>query len=149
MKDVRRVLDLKERNTLRIGVLLLSTLGIIVGTTIVYSKIVYEQALSVGTPGGSSTPIISPDNIGPALSVVLVFSGIVVGPSLFIIFRHASRRIINQREPTESEMPSPIVSLPETATESESTLNEENEEDAMKMIREILHPNGEQSATSE
>lgn len=149
MKDVRRVLDLKERNKLRIGVLLLSTLGIIVGTIIVYSRIVYEQALAVGTTGGGIGQMISLDNVGPVLGVVLVFSGIIVSPSLFMIFMHASRRVMKKHEPIESQLPSPMFSLSEAATGSESTQSDENEDDAMKMIRDILHPNSEQSTTSE
>ena len=149
MKGVRRVLDLEERKTLRIGVLLLSTLGTIVGTTIVYSRIVYEQALAVGTTGGGSGPVTSLDNIGPVLAVVLLFSGIVVGPSLFMVFWHASRRVIKTHGAIESESPSPMFSPSEIAAWPEATQTRENEDDAMKMIRDILHPNREESTTSD
>lgn len=149
MKDVRNVLDLKKRNTLRVGILLLSTLSIVLGTAIVYSRVVYEQALNVNSTGGGSGSTVYLNNFAPVLTVLLVFSGIIGSPSLCILLLQASKRNPKSQEQTESVLPTPILLSPESESQLESIENLENEDDAMKIIRDILHPKREQSTVSQ
>ena len=44
MKNIRDILDLKHKKSLRLGLLLLSTLFIISASALVYASMIYEKA---------------------------------------------------------------------------------------------------------
>ncbi|HLE64629.1 MAG TPA: hypothetical protein VI816_00715, partial [Candidatus Bathyarchaeia archaeon] len=55
MKNIRDILDLKHKKSLRLGLLLLSTLFIISASALLYASMIYEKALDVGNTSGATT----------------------------------------------------------------------------------------------
>src|SRR5207247_4550766 len=99
MENIRHILDLKHKRTLRLGLLLLSTLGILSASALAYSKVVYERALNVGGVGGVATGSGSTTSAGvtlePAavlLRAVLVF---MISLSITVILDNVSMQIVN------------------------------------------------------
>ena len=138
MRYIRNVLDLKEKKAVRIGLLALSTLSIIVGSAVAYSRMVYQQALNVGSAASGSGSTASRDS-PPVLTVVLVFTGVIISISLFILLREALTRVNKPHDQKESSSASPIFSSTLRTDTQESTTQEESSDDTMKMIRDLLH----------
>jgi hypothetical protein len=93
MKNSLDILDLKNKKSLRLGLLLLSTLSIIIATSLVYARIFYEKALNVGNTNGgsagSSSTTLAGGGFTPMIIVVLAFSAFVISISLFGFLREA------------------------------------------------------------
>jgi hypothetical protein len=49
MRNIRGILDLEQKKSLRLGLLLLSTLFMISASALVYAKMIYEKANCEGT----------------------------------------------------------------------------------------------------
>ena len=99
MKNTRDILDLKHKKSLRLGLLLLSTLFIISASALVYASMIYEKALDVRntsgvTTGSGSTPSAEV-SLTPATIMMLVVATLVVGLSMFGFVRKASKHIGN------------------------------------------------------
>jgi hypothetical protein len=88
MKDVRSIVDFGNKKTLRLGVLVLSTLLIVGASALVYTRVVYEKALSVGGVG-TTTPAVNP---APETLLVLVVQAFVISLSMFGFLRELSKR---------------------------------------------------------
>src|SRR5437879_11359895 len=89
MKNIRDILNLLDKKSFRLGLLLLSTLVIISASAFVYAGMPYQRALNVGdSPGvtGSFTP---------ATIMILLVSVIVAGLSLLSFRREASKHVSN------------------------------------------------------
>src|SRR6058998_728793 len=105
MRSITDVLDLKHKKSLRLGLLLLSTLFIISASALVYARVIYEKALNVGNASGvttgSGTTAPAGESFPPAIIVVLAFSAIVISISLFGFLREA----IKHKAPGGRELP--------------------------------------------
>ena len=93
MRNISDILDLKHKKSLRLGLLLVSTLFIMSSSALVYARVVYENALNVGntsgvTTGSGTTPPAG-ESYPPAIIVVIAFSAIVISISLFGFLREA------------------------------------------------------------
>jgi len=93
MRNISDILDLKHKKSLRLGLLLVSTLFIISSSALVYARVVYENALNVGNTSGvttgSGTTAPAGESYPPAMIVVIAFSAIVISISLFGFLREA------------------------------------------------------------
>ncbi|HVH14698.1 MAG TPA: hypothetical protein VNA15_03145 [Candidatus Angelobacter sp.] len=56
MKDIRAILHLDHNRLLRLGLLLASTLAIVITSALVYAGAVFQKALNVGTATGATGP---------------------------------------------------------------------------------------------
>ncbi len=97
MKSISDTMALRSKKSLRSGLLLLSTLFIIIASAVVYASMVYEKALEVGNTGGTATGSGSTASaevsFTPAAIMVVVVAGVVVGLSMFVFLRRASKKI--------------------------------------------------------
>src|SRR5467141_1360517 len=89
MKNVRDVLNLLDKKSFRLGILLLSTLVIISASAFVYAGMPYQRALNVGNSSGSEV------SFTPATIMILLVSVIVAALSLFSFRREASKQVSN------------------------------------------------------
>jgi hypothetical protein len=99
MKNIRNILDLKHKKSIRLGLLLISTLLIISASALVYATMIYEKALDVGNTGGVTTASGSAASaevtLIPAAMVMLAVAVVVVGLGVFGLLREASRHVSN------------------------------------------------------
>jgi hypothetical protein len=147
MRPIKNVLDLKEKKVVRISLLALSTLSIIVGSAVAYSRVVYEQAINLGsTASGSGSTVLQ--GSPPVLAVVLVFTGVVISTSLFILLRKVVMGVNEPHDQEESSSASPLFLSTLRTEMQELTTQEVSPNDAMKMIRDLLHPDREQYTES-
>ncbi len=127
MEKMRDILDLKHKKTLRMGLLLLSTIIILSASALAYARVVYERALDVSNVGGVATGSGSTTSVGinlvPATMVVLAVLAFVIGLSVFVLLRRMPRHI--QKTPGERGSSS-------TSPESASSGEEEWEESPRK-----------------
>ncbi len=97
MKIIRDILDLRHKKSLRLGLLLLSTLFIISASALVYASMIYEKALDVGNTGGvttgSGSTASAEVSFTPATIMMLAVAGLVVGLGMFGFLREASKHI--------------------------------------------------------
>jgi|SRR5205809_1405540 len=116
MRNISDILDLKHKKSLRLGLLLLSTLFIISASALVYARVSYENALNVGNASGvttgSGTTAPAGESYPPAMIVVIAFSAIVISISLFGFLREAIKHIRKASGGRESSLTSP-GSMPE------------------------------------
>jgi len=132
MKNLRDLLDLKHKKTLRMGLLLLSTIIILSASALAYARVVYERALDVGNVGGVVTGSGSTTSAGinllPATMAVLAVLAFVVGLSVFVLLRRMPRHI--QKTPSErgSSSTSPESASPREEEWEESPRKREGEE---------------------
>ncbi|SRR6266487_4217975 len=116
MKNISDILDLKHKKSLRLGLLLLSTLFIISASALVYARVIYEKALNVGNASGVTTGSGTTAPVGesfpPAIIVVIVFSALVISISLFGFLHEAIKHISKAAGGRESSLTSP-TSMPE------------------------------------
>ena len=140
--DFWGALDLGHRRSLRLGLLLLSSLFIIGATALVYARLIYERALSVGGAGGvvagSGSTAVAGASSSAAL-VVLVISAVIIGLSVFGFLRERFARTSNaepvstvseisaDQESMSPSLPLKLHSAPGEDWE-ESPRNEEEEE---------------------
>ncbi len=107
MKGIGDTMDLKHKKSLRLGLLLLSTLLIISASAVVYASMVYEKALEVGNTGGAATGSGSTASaevsFTPAAIMMVVVAGVVVGLSMFVFLRRASKKISAPSGPKSSQ----------------------------------------------
>src|SRR5712664_1595925 len=120
MKNIREILNLIDKKSFRLGLLLLSTLVIISASAFVYAGMPYQRALNVGNSAGSEV------SFTPATIMILLVSVIVAGLSLFSFRREASKQVSNAPRAGGS-FPTEIKSSREEEWE-ESPRKEESEE---------------------
>src|SRR5213083_3605072 len=112
MRNISDILDLKHKKSLRLGLLLLSTLFIISASALVYARVSYENALNVGNASGvttgSGTTASAGESFPPAMIVVIAFSAIVIIISLFGVLREAIKHIRKATGGREASMTRPV-----------------------------------------
>ena len=132
MKNVRDALDLKHKKSLRLGLLLLSTLSILSASALAYSRVVFERALIVGSVGGVATGSGSTTSAGvtlaPAKMLILVVLAFVIGLTIFGLLRKVSRRIGKTTGGPESSPKNPVSTSPGGEEWEESPTKEAGEE---------------------
>src|SRR5205809_6739589 len=105
MINISDILDLKHKKSLRLGLLLVSTLFIISSSALVYARVISEKALNVGNTSGvttgSGTTAPAGESYPPAIIVVMAFSEIVISISLFGLLLEA----IKHKAPGGPELP--------------------------------------------
>jgi len=111
MENIRDILDSKHKKSLRLGLLLLSTLFIVSASALVYAGILYERALDVGntsgaTTGSASTPAEA--SFTPATIMMIAVAAFVIGLSVFGFLREASKHIGKVPGGQESSMTGPV-----------------------------------------
>jgi hypothetical protein len=116
MKNIRDILDLKHKKSLRLGLLLVSTLLIISASALVYARMIYEKALDVGNTSGVTTGSGSTGSAGasltPTVIATLAVAAFVAGLSVFGFLREAFKHISNAPGGRGSSPTSPVsVSL--------------------------------------
>ena len=116
MKGMKRLFDLGDKNILRLGLLVLSTLLIVGGSVFFYDRLVYERALSVGgviTGSGSTTQ--TGLNPAPGTILILAVSAILISLSVFGFLREAFRGKRNRKALVKESSPTASMSLPPEA----------------------------------
>lgn len=128
---MRDTSDLKHRKSLRLGLLLLSTLIIFSASEIAYARVVYERMLNVGSidgvATGSGSTTSSGGSLAPATIVILAFLAFVMGLSMFGLLRMASRHINRANRGRESSPTSLVSTSPGEDEWKESPEKEEPE----------------------
>jgi len=131
MENIREILDLKHKKTLRLGVLLLSTLIILSASAFAYSRVVYERALNVGGVGGVATGSGSTTSAGvtlsPATVLILAVLVFVIGLSITVLLAKVSRRIGKTTGRPESSPTNPVSTSPGGEEWEESPTKDEGE----------------------
>jgi hypothetical protein len=120
MENVRDVRGLKHKKSLRLGLLLLSTLTILSASSLAYSRVVLERALNVGGSGSTTSAGVT---LAPATMLILVVLVFLIGLSIFGLLGRVSRRIGKTTGGPGSSTTSPV---------STSTGEEEWEESPAK-----------------
>ena len=97
MKNSRETLGLKNKTSLRLGLLVLSTLIIFIASALAYGMVLYESALNVGntvggTTGQGSTTSLG-TNLAPTTIAILAVVGLAVGLGAFGLLRKMPRHI--------------------------------------------------------
>src|SRR2546426_5483490 len=87
MKNIRDILNLLDKKSFRLELLMVSTLVIISASAFVYAGIPYQRSLNVGNPTGPEA------SFTPATIMILLVSVIVSGLSLFSFRREASKLV--------------------------------------------------------
>ncbi len=116
MRNITDILDVKHKKSLRLGLLLVSTLFIISASALVYARVSYENALNVGGSAsgvttGSGTTVPVGESLPPALIVVIAFSALVISISLFGFLREAIKHMSKASGGRESPLTGP-ASMP-------------------------------------
>ncbi len=128
---MRDILDLKHKKTLRLGVLLLSTLIILSASALAYSRVVYERALNVGSVGGVATGSGSTTSAGvtlsPATVLILAVLVFVIGLSITVLLAKVSRRIGKTSDGPETSPTDPVSTSPGGEEWEESATKDEGE----------------------
>ena len=126
MKNIKAILDVVHNRLLRLGLLLASTLAIVITSALVYAGAVFQKSLNVGTANGATgSGSIASSEIGIpfATIVILVLQAFVISLSVFGFPPKLPKRLGK----------SPQVSHPlATTTASKSGEKEEWEESAGK-----------------
>src|SRR5256712_14001711 len=89
MRNIRVILNLVDKKSFKLELLLVSTLVIISASAFVYAGMPYQRALNVGSSAGSEV------SFTPATIMILLVSVIVAGLSLFSFRREASKHVSN------------------------------------------------------
>jgi hypothetical protein len=136
MKNIRNILDLKHKKSIRLGLLLISTLLIISASALVYATMIYEKALDVGNTGGVTTASGSAASaevtLIPAAIVMLAVAAVVVGLGVFGLLREASRHVSNVPGGQGSSPTGPVSMSPDLPLHLPSTQGEVWEESPSK-----------------
>ena len=131
MEKMRDILDLKHKKTLRMGLLLLSTIIILSASTLAYARVVYERALDVGNVSGvatgSSSTTSAGINLELATMVVLAVLAFVIGLSVFVLLRKMPRHIRKTPGERGSSSTSPESASPREDEWEESPTKEHGE----------------------
>ena len=132
MEKMRDILDLKHKKTLRMGLLLLSTIIILSASTLAYARVVYERALDVGNVSGVATGSGSTTSVGINLElatmVVLAVLALVIGLSVFVLLRKMPKHIRKTPGERGSSSTSPESASPGEEEWEESPRKGEGEE---------------------
>ena len=89
MRNIRVILNLVDKKSFRLELLLVSTLVIITASAFVYAGMPYQRSLNVGSSAGPEA------SFTPATIMILLVSVIVSGLSLFSFRREASKHVSN------------------------------------------------------
>jgi len=131
MQNLRDILDLKRRKSLRLGLLLLSTLSILSASALAYARVVYERALNVGSVGGLTTGSGSTTPAGvtlaPATMLIPAALVFVIGLSVLGLLLKVSRRIGKTTDGPGSSPTNPVPTSPGEDEWEESPTKEEGE----------------------
>jgi hypothetical protein len=124
MKNIRDILDFKDENVRRLGLLLVSTLIIIIASALAYARLVYEEALkvdnTVGITEGSGSTASAGMSLALATTLILTVPALVTSLTI-LSFRHKlSTRISNPPGRSESS-PSGPVTMPSQREEWEES----------------------------
>jgi hypothetical protein len=116
MKSIRDILDFKDENVRRLGLLLVSTLIIIIASALAYARLVYEEALkvnnTVGVTEGSGSTASAEMSLALATIVILAVPALVTSLTI-LSFRHKlSTRISNTPGRLESPSTGPASTPP-------------------------------------
>jgi phosphate/sulfate permease len=132
MKNIRGILGLKHKTSLRLGLLLLSTLSILSASALAYARVVYERALNVGSIGGVATGSGSTTSAGvslaPVTMLILAVLVFVIGLGLFGLLRKVSKRIGKTTGGPGSSPTSPVSTSTGEEEWEESPRKDEGEE---------------------
>lgn len=102
-----------KKKAVKLGLLLLSTIMIMIGSVLFYERLVYERALSVsGTITGGSTNQAGL-NATPATILILAVAAFVVSLSVFGLLREVFRGKLKNRAFVKDSLSTIRVSLPE------------------------------------
>ncbi len=113
MKGMKGLFDLGDKNILRLGLLVFSTLLIVGGSVFFYDRLVYERALSVsGVIIGSGSTTQTGLNPAPATILILAVSAVLISLSVFGFLREVFRGKRNRRALAKESSPKASVSLP-------------------------------------
>ena len=113
MKGMKGLFDLGDKNILRLGLLVFSTLLIVGGSVFFYDRLVYERALSVsGVIIGSGSTTQTGLNPAPATILILAVSAVLISLSVFGFLREVFRGKRNRRALAKESSPTASVSLP-------------------------------------
>src|SRR2546426_6740823 len=89
MRNIRVILNLVDKKSFRLELLLVSTLVIITASAFVYAGMPYQRSLNVGSSAGPEA------SFTPATIMILLVSVIVSGLSLFSFRRESSKHVSN------------------------------------------------------
>jgi len=97
MKDLEEILNFRHKNSLRIGIPILSTVIIATASALAYASMFYEKALVVSNTRGAMTPSSSAGSIEisftPTAIVIWAVAALIVGLSLSVFLHQVSKHI--------------------------------------------------------
>jgi hypothetical protein len=91
MKSAQGFLDFKSKKTLRLGLLLVSSLAILAASIVVYSNVVYEKTVNIG--GTNVSTGSAPMGVSSWAIPILVFSAAGITLSIFYFLREAVKHV--------------------------------------------------------
>ena len=153
MKNSRETLGLKNKTSLRLGLLVLSTLIIFIASALAYDRVVYESALNVGNTIGGTTGQGSTFSLGPnpALTTIAILGvvGLAVGLSAFGLLRKMPGHIGKTRGERESSPATPVSTPPGEEEGEESPKKEETGGIDNEILIALLNSRRRESETAE
>jgi len=157
MKTVSEIVDPKNRNFLRFGSLLLSTLVVIGLSVVAYARIGSQKMLNIGgaTGGTIGARSTAPVAVGLSPGTMVILSAIVVVFSLSLVGLFRPETNTDLSIPSESEAPSqdPEPTPPEVEewedsakTEESTAVETESVDDILQSLRQMVEGDEENTA---
>ena len=145
MESIKRILALKPKRQVRLGLLLVSTSIIIITSLLAYNRITYEFPLAVGNTGQSALgpPTSAGVGIVYAMTVVAAILGFGAILGIFGSLRNVSNRIseIVVREPSPESQKEAEWEDASTETEHKATDDE--------ILKALWHSKDKKTGTTE
>ena len=145
MESIKRILALKPKRHVRLGLLLVSTSIIIITSLLAYNRITYEFPLAVGNTGQSALGPPTSAGVGIAFAMIVVAAILGFGALLGIFgsLRSVSNRIseIVVREPSPESQKEAEWEDASTQTEHKATDDE--------ILKALWHSKDKKTGTAE
>ena len=145
MESIKRILALKPKRQVRLGLLLVSTSIIIITSLLAYNRITYEFPLAVGNTGQSALGPPTSAGVGIAFAMIVVAAILGFGAILGIFgsLRSVSNRIseIVVREPSPESQKEAEWEDASTETEHKATDDE--------ILKALWHSKDKNTGTAE
>ena len=145
MESIKRIMALKPKRKVRLGLLLVSTSIIVIASLVAYNRITYEFPLAVGNTGQSALGPPTSAGVGIVFAMIVVAAILGFGAILGIFgsLRTVSNRIseIVVREPSPESQKEAEWEDASTQTEHKATDDE--------ILKALWHSKDKKTGTAE
>jgi len=150
VESIKRIMALKPKRKVRLGLLLVSTSIIVIASLVAYNRITYEFPLAVGNTGQSALGPPTSAGVGIVFAMIVVAAILGFGAILGIFgsLRSVSNRIseIVVREPSSKD---PIYESQKEAEWEDASTQTENKATDDEILKALWHSKEKKTGTAE